>query len=77
VNNATSNWPCERHIGRYFGRYQAFSRSANTSNTHFAGRPRALRIAQALNLAVDPNSSAQCWRRTTTAATPYRISPNN
>ena len=56
---ATGNRPCERLIGRYFGRYQAFCHSANTSNPHFAGRSRALRIAQALNLAVDPDSSGR------------------
>jgi predicted RNase H-like nuclease len=58
VNNPTGNRQCERLIARHFGRYQAYCHSANTSNPHFAGGTRALRIARALDLDVDPVSSA-------------------
>ncbi len=57
VNNPTGNRQCERLIGKHFGRYQAYCHSANTSKRHFAGGTRALRIARALDLDVDPASS--------------------
>jgi predicted RNase H-like nuclease len=57
VNNPCGNRPCERLIAKHFGRYQAYCHSSNTSNPLFVGGTRALRIAQSLDLDVDPTSS--------------------
>jgi predicted RNase H-like nuclease len=58
VRNATGSRRCERLVGRYFGAYHASCHAANTSNPLFAGGTRALRLAQALNLDIDPDSTA-------------------
>src|SRR5680860_174592 len=50
VNNETGNRPCERLVGRYFGRYHAFCHSANLSNPAFAAGTRAQRLAAVLHL---------------------------
>jgi predicted RNase H-like nuclease len=58
VVNPSGNRGCERLMARYFGRFHAYCHSANTANPSFAGGPRALRLADALDLDVDPHSSA-------------------
>jgi predicted RNase H-like nuclease len=58
VVNPSGNRGCERLMARYFGRFHAYCHSANTANPSFAGGPRALRLADALGLDVDPHSSA-------------------
>lgn len=57
VNNPTGHRPCDRLIVRHFGRYQAYCHAVNTSHGSFADGSRALRIAQALELDIDPFSS--------------------
>lgn len=58
VNNDIGNRPCERLVGRYFGRYRAFCHSSNRANPAFATGTRAQRLASALDLDVDPASTA-------------------
>jgi predicted RNase H-like nuclease len=58
VANPSGNRGCERLMARYFGRFHAYCHAANTANPSFAAGPRALRLAEALGLAVDPDSSA-------------------
>ena len=53
VRNAFGQRGCERLIGRYFGKYNAYCHSSNLSNVHFATGTRGLRIADALSLDVD------------------------
>lgn len=59
VNNPTGNRACERLINQYFGRFNASCHSANSSMPHFADGTRALSIAGALGLAVDPSTRVQ------------------
>jgi len=54
VTNPTGSRPCENLVGRYFGRYNASCHSSNLSRPHFANGTRALRLADALGLSVDP-----------------------
>jgi predicted RNase H-like nuclease len=56
VPNASGQRRCESLVGRYFGRQQAFAHSSNRGNPHFAPVPRALGLADALDLDVDPQS---------------------
>ena len=50
---------CEKLIGRYFGSYGASCHSTNTGNRAFADGGRALRLAAALGLEIDPASASQ------------------
>lgn len=54
----SGNRGCERLMARYFGRFHAYCHSANTANPSFVGGTRALRLADALGLDIDPHSSA-------------------
>jgi predicted RNase H-like nuclease len=54
VRNATGCRQCERLVGRYFGAFHASCHASNTSNPVFAEGSRALRLAQALGLDIDP-----------------------
>jgi predicted RNase H-like nuclease len=54
VTNPTGNRPCESLVSRYFGKYNASCHPANLSKPHFANGTRALRLADQLGLAVDP-----------------------
>jgi predicted RNase H-like nuclease len=56
VRNATSSRRCEKLVGRYFGAYGASCHPANTNRPSFANGTRALRIAEALDLDIDPVS---------------------
>ncbi|WP_198675860.1 DUF429 domain-containing protein [Kribbella monticola] len=58
VVNPSGKRLCERLIGQYFGRYGAHCHSANTANPSFADGSRALRLAEALGLEVDPTSTS-------------------
>jgi len=59
VRNATGSRLCEKLIGRYFGSYGASCHSTNTANRAFADGGRALRLAAALGLDIDPDSASQ------------------
>jgi len=54
VTNPTGNRPCESLVNRHFGKYNASCHSANLAKPHFANGTRALRLADQLGLAVDP-----------------------
>ena len=58
VRNASGARPCERLMGRYFGRFHAAPYPANTENPAFRDGARALRLARALGLEVGPDSTA-------------------
>lgn len=58
VNNPTGRRRCEEQLGRVFGRYEAGAHPSNRGKPEFAQGSRALRIAQALDLDVDPRSCA-------------------
>jgi predicted RNase H-like nuclease len=57
VNNATGSRPCEAALNRDFHRFEAGAHPANTANPTLT-RPRAARIATALTLEMDPESSS-------------------
>lgn len=58
VPNPTGSRPCEKLVGRYFGRYQASCHPANRSNPAFAHGSRAQHLADRLGLDVNPYASA-------------------
>ncbi|MCB0948088.1 MAG: bifunctional ribonuclease/(p)ppGpp synthase [Mycobacterium sp.] len=58
VTNPTGQRPAERQLNADFGRFQAGAHPSNTSKPEFADVPRGARIADALDLDVDPHSSA-------------------
>jgi predicted RNase H-like nuclease len=58
VRNSHGQRPCERLVGRYFGKYQAFCHSSNMTNPNFVDGGRGLRLSAALGLDVDPDSGA-------------------
>jgi predicted RNase H-like nuclease len=68
VRNASGQRTCERLVGRYFGKYNASCHASNLSLAHFAHGSRAMRIAQALDLTVDP---ANTWRRRVAEVYPH------
>lgn len=59
VANPTGQRPAERQLNTDFGRYQAGAHPSNMSRPEFADVPRAARIARALELDIDPLSTAQ------------------
>jgi predicted RNase H-like nuclease len=59
VTNPTGNRPCESLVSRHFGKYDASCHSANLSKPHFANGTRALRLADELGLAVDPQNQSE------------------
>jgi predicted RNase H-like nuclease len=54
VPNLTGARPCERAVGRWFGRYGASCHPANSSMPVFTGGTRAARLVAALDLDDDP-----------------------
>ena len=59
VRNAAGSRPCEKLVGRYFGRFGASCHSSNTANPAFAAGTRASRLAEGLGLDIDPGSAAE------------------
>ncbi|HEX6249440.1 MAG TPA: DUF429 domain-containing protein [Nocardioidaceae bacterium] len=58
VTNPTGRRRCETELAAVFGRYHAGPHPTNTARPDLAGGARALRIAEALGLDVDPRSSS-------------------
>jgi predicted RNase H-like nuclease/ppGpp synthetase/RelA/SpoT-type nucleotidyltranferase len=58
VTNATGARPAEKALNADFARFQAGAHPANTSRPEFADTPRGARIAEALELDIDPASSS-------------------
>lgn len=58
VTNPTGQRPAESQLNRDFGKFQAGAHPANTGKPEFATGPRAARLARALDLDMDPFSSA-------------------
>ena len=58
VTNPTGQRPAEAALNRDFRRFEAGAHPSNTTKPEFAGGPRAARLARALNLDMDPRSSA-------------------
>lgn len=56
VTNPTGRRRCEAELGAVFARHHAGPHPTNTSRPHMAGGTRALRLADALGLDVDPAS---------------------
>lgn len=59
VKNATGCRPCEAALNRDFQRFDAGARPAFTGKPEFAGVPRGARLADALGLDIDPDSTAR------------------
>lgn len=58
VNNPTGQRASEAALNRDFAKFEAGAHPTNTGKPEFAGTPRAARIASALDLDIDPNSSS-------------------
>lgn len=58
VNNPTGQRPAEAALNRDFRRFEAGAHPANTGKPEFADGPRAARLARALDLDIDPLSTA-------------------
>lgn len=58
VVNATGQRPAETALNRDFRRFEAGAHPANTGKPEFANGPRAARLARALDLDLDPRSTA-------------------
>lgn len=58
VTNPTGQRPSEAALNRDFAKFEAGAHPTNTGKPEFAGTPRAARIANALDLDIDPNSSS-------------------
>jgi predicted RNase H-like nuclease len=58
VNNRTGQRPAETALNRDFRRFEAGAHPSNTGKREFADGPRAARLARALDLDMDPRSSA-------------------
>jgi predicted RNase H-like nuclease/ppGpp synthetase/RelA/SpoT-type nucleotidyltranferase len=56
VANASGNRPCEAALNRDFARFDAGAHPANTGKPEFAGTPRGARLAELLDLSIDPTS---------------------
>ncbi len=59
VTNPTGRRRCEAELGAVFARHQAGAHPSNTSRPHMTDGTRALRLAGALGLDVDPASPAE------------------
>ncbi len=55
VPNDTGQRPCEREVGRLFGRFDAGAHSANRGNPAFVPEPRGARLAQRFDWCLDPS----------------------
>jgi len=58
VENDTGQRACEALVARHFGRFQAYCHSSNTSKPYLAHGGRARRLADRLELDIDPASKA-------------------
>jgi predicted RNase H-like nuclease/ppGpp synthetase/RelA/SpoT-type nucleotidyltranferase len=58
VNNPTGQRPSESALNRDFAKFEAGAHPTNTGKPEFAGTPRAARIADALDLDIDPYSAS-------------------
>lgn len=58
VNNPTGQRPSEAALNRDFAKFEAGAHPTNTGKPEFAGVPRAARLAKALDLAIDPDSTS-------------------
>jgi predicted RNase H-like nuclease/ppGpp synthetase/RelA/SpoT-type nucleotidyltranferase len=58
VNNPTGQRPSEAALNRDFAKFEAGAHPTNTGKAEFAGTPRAARIADALDLDIDPYSAS-------------------
>ncbi len=58
VINPSGQRPAERQLNADFGRFQAGAHPSNTGKPEFADVPRAARIARALDLDINPHSTA-------------------
>jgi predicted RNase H-like nuclease len=58
VTNPTGQRPAEAALNRDFHRFEAGAHPANTAKPEFADVPRGARLARALDLDMDPRSSA-------------------
>ena len=56
VSNASGNRPCEAALNRDFARFDAGAHPSNTGKPEFAVRPRGARLAELLDLDLDPSS---------------------
>lgn len=59
VTNPTGQRPAEAALNRDFRRFEAGAHPTNTTKPGFAGGPRAARLARALDLDMDPRTSAR------------------
>ncbi|OBF22965.1 hypothetical protein A5725_12285 [Mycobacterium kubicae] len=57
VKNQSGNRPCEAALNRDFHAFDAGAHPANTTRPEFAVKPRGARLAEALNLDIDPEST--------------------
>ena len=55
VPNASGQRPCEREVGRLFGRFHAGAYPANRGNPAFASGPRGARLAHRFGWVLDPD----------------------
>jgi predicted RNase H-like nuclease/ppGpp synthetase/RelA/SpoT-type nucleotidyltranferase len=58
VRNATGNRPCEAALNRDFARFDAGTHPSNTGKPEFSDVPRGARLAERLDLDIDPDSAA-------------------
>jgi predicted RNase H-like nuclease/ppGpp synthetase/RelA/SpoT-type nucleotidyltranferase len=58
VTNPTGQRPSETALNRDFAKFEAGAHPTNTGKPEFAGTPRAARLANALDLDIDPSSSS-------------------
>ncbi len=58
VTNPTGQRPAERDLNVDFGRFQAGAHPSNTGKPEFSATPRGARLADALDLDMDPDSQA-------------------
>ena len=58
VTNPTGQRPSEAALNRDFAKFEAGAHPTNTGKAEFAGTPRAARLAEALDLDIDPQSQS-------------------
>ncbi|MGB3827674.1 MAG: DUF429 domain-containing protein [Ornithinimicrobium sp.] len=59
VTNPTGNRPAEKALNQDYRTFQAGAHPANTGKPEFRGVPRGARLARALDLDMDPHSTAE------------------